>query len=366
MMIIFNYIYRHLAITTIFVLFILVLVNFLPLILKQFQFIIKYGDVENDMRLVLLLMPEYLVTLLPLSFFISSIIVYTRMSSNNEITVLESSGSSNFLHLKILYALAIPIAFIVLFISSVLLPWSKQKILSIYADYNWLTSLTTNNFNKISSGYMLYLHDVDVSHSTAHDVILIKQSDKGVISQDSMILKAQSAELIKLTPNNLLIFYDGNIYQSNQGTHHVVNFETYTLSLPNKTFKSTGVGNFEDAYLWELLDINNHTSLNEIYLRISIPLFVLLSVLLICLFLPVFHHRGRRKYNNIGLFLSYIGYFSVLLYSHSSVKANDTEIWQVYATHLSFFLFSMIGYIFKYSRFKHIKSAPQSSYEGYK
>ena len=365
MMIIFNYIYRHIAITTILVLLILVLVNFLPLILKQFQFIIKYGDVENDMRLVLLLIPEYLVTLLPLSFFISSIIVYTRMSSNNEITVLESSGSSNFLHLKILYALAIPIAFIVLFISSVFSPWSKQKILSIYADYNWLTSLTTNNFNKISSGYMLYLHDVDVSHSTAHDVILMKQSDKGVINQDSMILKAQSAELIKLTHNNLLTFHDGNIYQSNQGTHHVVNFETYTLSLPNKTFKSTGVGNLK-MHIYGSCWILIITLLNEIYLRISIPLFVLLSVLLICLFLPVFHHRGRRKYNNIGLFLSYMGYFSVLLYSHSSVKANDTEIWQVYATHLSFFLFSMIGYIFKYSRFKHIKSAPQSSYEGYK
>ena len=357
-MIIFNYVYRQIAITTLFVLLILVLVNFLPLILNQFKYIIKYGDVENDMRLVLFLIPEYLVTLLPLSFFIGSFVVYTRMSSNNEITVLEASGSSHVLHLKVLYALAIPIAFIVLFISAVFLPWSKQKILSIYEDYNWLTSLTTNSFNKISSGYMLYLHDVDVSNSIANDVILVQQADNGVISQDSMILKAQSAELIKLIPNNLLIFYDGNIYQYNQGTHNAVNFETYTLSLPNQNFKSTGVGNFEDVYLWELLDINNHTSINEIYLRISIPLFVLLSVLLICLFLPVFHHRGRRKYSNIGLFLSYIGYFSVLLHSHSSAKVNAAEIWQVYATHLSFFIFSIMGYISKYVRFKKINPVP--------
>ena len=199
---------------------------------------------------------------------------------------------------------------------------------------NWLTSLNANNFNKISSGYMLYLHDVDVFNSTANDVILIKQSDNGVISQDSMVVKARSVELIKLIPNNLLIFYDGNMYQYNQGTRHVVNFETYTLSLPNKNFKRTRVGNLKDAYLWELFDLEHPNALNTIYIRISIPLFILISVLLIFLFLPVFHHRGRRKYRNIGLFVSYIGYLSAFFYSYRAAESNAAEIWQVYATHL--------------------------------
>ncbi|MCK4535046.1 MAG: LptF/LptG family permease, partial [Syntrophobacterales bacterium] len=100
-----RYILREISIPFFMILFILTFVLLMGRILQLMDLMINKGINFVDIaKLILYLMPSFLMITIPVSLLISILIGLGRLSRDNEIIVLKSSGLS-------LYQLMTPIAF---------------------------------------------------------------------------------------------------------------------------------------------------------------------------------------------------------------------------------------------------------------
>ena len=93
----FRYISKQLAISALFVTFVMTGVIWLFVAVKAVESIVNRG---LSMKLFLMLttfqLPNFLIQILPISVFISVLFVYVRLDSDREITVLQATGLSPF------------------------------------------------------------------------------------------------------------------------------------------------------------------------------------------------------------------------------------------------------------------------------
>ena len=230
-----RYILREISIPFFMILFVLTFVLLMGRILQLMDLMINKGIAVTDIaRLILYLMPSFLTLTIPVSLLISILIGLGRLSRDNEIIVLKSSGLS-------LYQLMPSIAFAALcafFITTVtgffLVPYGNfatKNLLFDIARQKASIGIKERIFNGDFAGLVLYTEELPPQEDYMRGVFI---SDNRTLKEPTTII-AQRGYLVS-DPQSMgvtLRLENGSIHTADRdaATYKKIDFSSYDINL---------------------------------------------------------------------------------------------------------------------------------------
>ncbi len=194
-------------------------------------------DLSAVIWMLIFSMPFFLTFIIPMSVMMAVLLTFLRISGDNEVTALRSSGVS-------LYRLLLPVFVFCLlgtlltgFVAMVGMPWGKRSFYLLaleMAEKNINAGLKERTFNDNFDGIMLYVNKIDTKTKELIDVF-VEQSKAGnitttIVAPRGVIYSEPDKHLFRLR------LYNGSINQVNvkNRTANAVSFETYDINLDLK------------------------------------------------------------------------------------------------------------------------------------
>ena len=179
-------------------------------------------------------MPYFLSFIIPMSVMMSVLLTFLRMSGDNEITALKSSGVG-------LYNLIFPVILFCVMGSSLTvfmtvygIPWGNNAVKRLIyeaAASNANVALKERTFNNSFNGVTLYINKIDLRNNTLVDLFIEDRRNEKLIST----IVSPKGELIN-DPETMTFFlrlYNGTInhVDMEKKTVNSVQFQSYALTL---------------------------------------------------------------------------------------------------------------------------------------
>jgi len=320
-----RYILKEISFPFFMTLFVFTFILLMGKILQLMDLMVNKGVSFTDIsKLVLFLMPPFLVFTIPTAFLISLLIGLGRLSGDNEITIFKASGIS-------LYQLISPIAFASLItlvmtaiITFFLVPYSNcatRNLLFDIAKQKASIGIKEKVFNDDFKGLVLYAEKVPVHGDFMEGVVV---SDKQTGKEPNTII-ARKGYLVS-DPELLTV-----VLRLENGSTHTVNkalksykkmdFTTYDVNLDLKTAisgeKGTTVKKSKEMTVWELAEKVKSLDLKETVAReMTIELNKKFSIPFSCIVFGILgiplgireNRSGKSRGFTIGLFIVLIYY----------------------------------------------------------
>ena len=203
------------------------------------QQVIKFSRISSETGISFLLLvkfsifiiPLFLVLAIPLSVLISSILTFSRLSTDHEITAMRSGGISVYRMLIPVFIFSITAFLLALISSSVLQPMGHRYIrIQAYETLNEQRNLGLQEgvFNNLFN-LLVYVKKI-TSGDTLNNILISDRS-----ANDSKIITARQGNILNdpATSNLFLKLQDGHIYfeSSDKTKYQMVTFSTYFLRL---------------------------------------------------------------------------------------------------------------------------------------
>ena len=304
--------------------------------------------------LILSLLPSLLIFIIPMSFLFAILILYGRMSADNEILALRSAGVS-------LYRIIAPVFFASFFvfgatlcISCFIIPKGNAAFRQLILKATWknaVLGLKEKTFNDNLEDFIIYVNEI--SGSSLHGVMVSDQRRKG----EMVSIFANRGELIANNQLFKLILHlkDGEIHRNNPNKvreYQRLTFSTYDLllsgSLPEdkRDFRVMGL-----RELWQEIQKKRELQPPPYRLLIawqqkfSLPFACVVFALVGCP-LGIQNRRGTR-FSGFGLSLIIILlYYALLAVGKTMVYGGWLPAWP--AIWMPNFLLILMGvYLFK-------------------
>ena len=227
-----RYILRELTIS--FILSIAVLLS--AFLMQQ---VIKFSRISSEtgisflllVKLSVFIIPLFLVLAIPLSVLISSILTFSRLSTDHEISAMRSGGISVYRMLLPVFVFSVTAFLLALISSSVLQPMGHRYIrVQAYETLNEQKNLGLQEgvFNNLFN-LLVYVKKI-TSGDTLNSILISDRSSK-----DSKIITARQGNILNdpATSNLFLKLQDGHIYfeSGDRTKYQMVTFSTYFLRL---------------------------------------------------------------------------------------------------------------------------------------
>jgi lipopolysaccharide export system permease protein len=295
-------------------------------------------------EIMLLSTPEILSLLMPLSLFIATLFVVSKLYAENKIVVIFSSG----LGWSFLINTMIVIATIVAILTSICTLWAapsciakRESIISKRQSIGVLSSIVPGQFQIINEGkQVFYVGDLDPNNNLKNIFIASTDDQK----TDGLVITAKSGNIQSSNENvddSLLILKQGNRYSGKTGSQNfsVVNFEEYgrqMLPKPKETSFAHKTKNTKE--LWYA---NNSEERAELEWRLAMPISTIILTLLAISLARVSPRQGRfAKF--FPAILVYIIYCNLMIFMRRLVSvgcaSNLLGIWLI---HLLFLILSI-------------------------
>jgi len=245
--IIHRYIFKEIASSFIIILFILTFVLLMGKILQVMDLVINKGiSVFAIAKLILFLLPSLMLFTIPIALLIAILIAMGRLSADNEITALKTSGISL---MQIYYPVAIAslIAFIInIILGYFLVPQSNfatKRLLFTIVQQNATIGIKEKVFNSDFKGFVFYADRIPVNKNYMEGVVI---SDNRIIGEQNTIL-AKKAFLVS-DPESMTLklkLENGSIHtvSSDLKKYRKIDFNNYDINLD----LSTALANLEES-----------------------------------------------------------------------------------------------------------------------
>jgi lipopolysaccharide export system permease protein len=245
--IIHRYIFKEIASSFIIILFILTFVLLMGKILQVMDLVINKGiSVFAIAKLILFLLPSLMLFTIPIALLIAILIAMGRLSADNEITALKTSGISL---MQIYYPVAIAslIAFIItIILGYFLVPQSNfatKRLLFTIVQQNANIGIKEKVFNSDFKGFVFYADRIPVNKNYMEGVVI---SDNRIIGEQNTIL-AKKAFLVS-DPESMTLklkLENGSIHtvSSDLKKYRKIDFNNYDINLD----LSTALANLEES-----------------------------------------------------------------------------------------------------------------------
>ena len=305
-----RYIFKEISSSFIIILFILTFVLLMGKILQIMDLIINKGiSAFAIAKLILFLLPSFMLFTIPIALLIAILIAMGRFSADNEITALKTSGISL---MQIYYPVAIAslITFIItIIVGYFLVPQSNfatKRLLFTIAQQNASIGIKEKVFNSDFKGFLLYAENIPVDKNYMEGVIV---SDNRIIGEQNTIL-AKKAFLVS-DPQSMTVtlkLENGSIHtvSSDLKNYRKIDFNSYDIKLDlstalaslNEASKSS-----TDMTMTELLEKMKKPGIDkadarelaiEVHKKFSIPLSCIFFGLL-ALPLGIKSHRAVKS-----------------------------------------------------------------------
>jgi lipopolysaccharide export system permease protein len=267
------------------------IIIFMGRITKILQMIITKGVGLVDIgKFCLLLMPYLLLFTVPMAGMIAVLVTFLRLSNDNEIMALKTSGVSSLQLLPPIVGFSLLISGVALFFSLYATPWGNQEMRQLLlevtkrrADIGIREQVFNNDFEHV----VLFVNRVPASGDLMEGVFLSDDRDPqlpNVISADKakMLFDPRSERIV-------LQLFQGRMLRLSEdaSSFHSVEFDTYQV--PLELFQFAAKAKSEDemyfSELREALDkakpdtVEHNKLLIEINRRFSLPLGASLMIL---------------------------------------------------------------------------------------
>ena len=226
----FRYLSRQLAISTLFVTFVMTGVIWLFVAVKAVESIVNRGlSVKLFLMLTTLQLPNFLIQILPISVFIAVLFVYSRLISDREITVLKSAGLSPLALSKPVLLLGLVVTIIVYCLTLYATPLTYKTFRELQWDIRYNLAhiiLKEGVFNGFSKDITVYVRErsgenqlkgILVHDSRDHNRPITYHAESGTLVESNnaakvVLLKGNSIVIDKKNPQiNRVIFFDRHI-----------------------------------------------------------------------------------------------------------------------------------------------------------
>lgn len=304
-----RYLFKTLAIATVFVSVTLAFVIFLTQSLRQLELVIDAGASGGlFLLLTLLALPRFFEIILPIALMAAIVFVYHRMIMDSELVVMRATGASP-------GALARPglwMAGIVMLVVLVMTAWLGPVTLAnmqslrqtIKAQYSSLL-FREGVFNQVGSGLTIFVRD----RAAAGELNGLMIHDSRPQNKTPVTIIAKRGVLVVNDKAQQIVVYDGSrqSYDKATGMLTRLDFARYTIDMPEG---STPVADHwrepDERTLWELFrpDLTNiddrtyrHEFIIEAHRRVISPLLVPAFALigLVSLLLGPIDRRGMGR-----------------------------------------------------------------------
>ena len=300
------YIFRQLFLATLFVTLALTCAIWLTQSLHFVKLIINRGmSLGSFLQLTLLLLPTFLLIIMPIALFLAVLFSYNKMVSDRELVIMRTTGMSPYQLARPALIMASVVSVLCMALSFYLLPASFREFKNLeYSVRNDFSSvlLQEGAFNTFGDGLTIY-----VRARTENEL-------QGILVQDNrnkekmITMMAEKGALVNTADGPRVVMVNGNRQEVDRksGKVAILYFERYSfeLGLLGKEGQNRWLEPGE-RYLWELLDPGDTPNdrayrgklLAEGHNRIVAPLFPLVFVIiaLAVLLSGEFDKRGQLK-----------------------------------------------------------------------
>ncbi len=303
-----RYVFKTLILATLFVSVTLAVVIFLTQSLRFLELVISSGASSSSFWiLTLLALPRFFEIILPLSLMAAVIFVYNRMTMDSELVVARSVGYSPMSLAKPALTLSL---IITIFLWGMAM-WVAPKALSNMNGMQQVIKAQFSSFlfregvfNRAGKGLTVYIRS-RAPDGELHGLMIYDSREK---SRNPSTVLAQRGVIVASEEGNEVLVYDGSRqeYDRKTNTLHRLNFERYTIDLPNSGPIRQRWSEPDERTIFELLnpDMENERDVEslryfkvEIHKRIVSPLLAPLFALISCcaLLLGPIDRRGQGR-----------------------------------------------------------------------
>ena len=234
-----RYIFKEIAYPFIIILFILTFVLLMGKILQIMDLVINKGvNVFSILKIIFFLLPSFMLFTVPIALLIAILIAMGRLSADNEITALKTSGISLMqIYYPVAVASLITFAFTI-FTSYFLVPQSNfatKRLLFNIVQQNATIGIKEKVFNADFKGFLFYAEKIPDNKNYMEGIIV---SDNRIIGEQNTIL-AKRAYLVS-DPESMkvkLTLEDGSIHtvSADLKNYRKIDFKSYDINLDLST-----------------------------------------------------------------------------------------------------------------------------------
>jgi len=313
------YIIREIASLFLLGIMVFTLILLMGRLIKLTDLVISRGVPLADVsRMILYLMPSFLVFTIPMAFLLAVLLAFGRLSADNEITVMKAGGISLMQLMPPVLLCGLCAALLTLAASTVGVPWGNNafKDLSFAVlKQNVAATVREKVFWDDIPGIVMYTEHYDEEHHTLKGVIIHDGRDLTrpltIFATDGVIVGGPNRNDIRLVLNNGSIHAVGTAEE-----YRLVHFGEYTMTIGGSG-QGSGLGRNElDMTVAELhgqIDSPAATKLaklkmlSELHSRFAFP-FASLVFAVVAVPLGMQNRRSGKSAGfstSIGILLAY-------------------------------------------------------------
>ncbi len=263
--------------------------------------------------LFVLILPWLLLFIIPVSIFAAILMIYSRLISSNEITILKNSGLTKLAICRPVAGFAIVCSVFCFLISFYLMPFANQQLRLLRFDFrNNYTSLAFNpqTFETLNN-LTIYAKNRDEKNNLFGILLHDERSKKY-----SITITAQKGNIVAEESSALLYMEDGTVQKFNNEDNksEILNFDNYVFNLTEgKQNNRTPRWNAKERFLQDLLEpeadadyLELEKFRSEIHQRIVFTLFPIIFSLiaLSCILHGQFSRKGTLPNVLMAIFLA--------------------------------------------------------------
>jgi len=230
--IIHRYLLREIAGIFLLSLTIFTLVLLMGRMVKLMELVVANGvPFVEVLRLIVLLLPSFLVMTIPMALLLAVLLAFGRLSSDNEITVLKASGQSIASLLPPVLLAAAAAAGLTLFISVVAVPWGNsgfKLMTTAIAKKYAAAAIRERIFRDDLPGIVLYVDSYDEARHTMQHVMLQDSRDP----ERPLTIFAKNGQVSSDDTQGILriLLRDGSIHTQSKQGYRLISFGEYLLT----------------------------------------------------------------------------------------------------------------------------------------
>lgn len=349
------YIFRSSLINWLGITIVLIVLIWFSRAIPFMSFITENGiEIADFFYLFVLILPWILIYLLPISFFVATLLSLNKLLQNNEITILKNCGLSNLKIAQSTIFFGLIITFFSYFLSFYLMPFAnKQLRISRYDIENNYTNLsfapqTFESIHQItiyskSRDSKNNLYGILINDQRQEDFSITLTSEFGslIAKNDSVFLKLKNGTLQRFnlkSQKSEILKFDEYIFNLNDKSHETFNYKWK----PNERSIKELIYPSEYLSSKELEKINA-----EIHKRINDPLISLVFSIIICSsMLGVKISRKGNFFNSVLTLIWCLIYIVTLLFSYRLIEKSNFLVFLPYLINFSFLVVALVPLIF--------------------
>lgn len=343
-MIIRRYLVKQVVTTTFVVTCLLTLIIFGAQLIKQFGRAAQ-GRVDASVlfSIVGYRLPEFLIYILPLAFFIGLMLVFGRLYVDHEMAVLNSSGVSKHRLARLLVPMTTVFVIVQMFMMVWLSPWGLRQFYELSSTQSVRAGFDLVRPQEfISAGaYTIYAGSLSDDRRNLRDIFVYQRAEK--TGRPDVMILAKEATRIEMANNTASVvdLIRGRRYEIFPGTakYSHTEFQSYRIQIEsNKEAKydANEVEGLSFGKLWETRD--NPVVASQLGWRVFMPFSMFVALILAVGLSEVTPRQGRylKLFPAIIIFASLI---VAMIALRTRMTKGEIGIW-AYPAVLLFYAFA--------------------------